>query len=181
MCSATEQYLQRQDSGIEDSRKCMGCKGNSDITSASLRKYKFTWDHYLLNAYSKMRLFLCKFCHKQRLIWSTIIANQLRKGARRVAILPSLSQFLKHCFCEQTCRYHEQCQVQEWQRQTSLSYWLTSLWSSHLWTIFEILRLFEDWKEEAGGLMTSSSQHNRGHTKIWSRWYLEVLPLPVHA
>ena len=32
--------------------------GDSDLTTASLRKYKFTWDHYKLNAYNKMRVFL---------------------------------------------------------------------------------------------------------------------------
>ena len=57
-----------------------------------------------------------------------------RKGVR-VVILTSLSQCLRSFCCEQTCRYHERCQVQEWQRQTSLSYWLTSP-SSHLWTIW---------------------------------------------
>ena len=50
----------------------------------------------------------------------------------------------------------------------------------HIFELFEILCLFEDWKEEAGGFTYKFITANR-HTKIWSGWYLELLPSPVHA
>ena len=122
--------------------------GDADTVSASVRKYNKTHDHFNLNAYLKMRVFLAAQVQSQNTI--TMLKQEcdneeLKNFAPMIQIFEAVDRLVdimngvgyKNCKDKNVelidCPYHY-----------------------HMTELFDILKTFEQWKMECGGFNKKS-------------------------
>ena len=140
--------------------------GDSDLTTASLRKYKFTWDHYRLNAYNKMRVFLALQVLSQTMIdMIKDYCKPVDEGGKggdiadfepMIEIITAVNRLVD---IMNGVRYKNGKDKQV--------FLIDSPHHPHIFELFEILRLFEDWKEEAGGFTDKFITRQTYEDLVW--------------
>lgn len=119
--------------------------GDHNIATASLRKYKFTWDHWLLNSYNKMRVFLAMHVLSQSMI--AMIKDACEAGHGDIEDHESFIQIVSA-----VDRLVDIMNAQRFKNgKDKQVFQIDSPFHPHVFELFDILRVFEEWKEDTGG------------------------------
>ena len=140
--------------------------GDSDLASASLRKYKFTWDHFLLNSYNKMRVFLAMQALSQTMAdMLTDYCKPEAEGGKGGDIkefepmLEIISAVNRLVDIMNGIRFKN--------GKDKEVYLIDTPFHPHIFELFDILRLFEDWKKEAGGFTDKFLTRQTYEDLVW--------------
>ena len=125
--------------------------GDSDATTASLRKYKFTWDHFLLNSYNKMRVFLALQALSQTMI--NMVKDYclpIEQGGMGAGDIDDYESFIT--IISAVNRLVDIMNGVRFKNgQDKQVFLIDCPEHPHVFELFDILRLFEDWKDDTGG------------------------------
>ena len=125
--------------------------GDSNLGTASLRKYKFTWDHFILNSYNKMRVFLALQALLQTMInMITDYCKPVLEGGMGIGVAKEFTSII--LIITAINRLVDIMNGVRFKNGKDKEvYLIDSPQHPHVFELFDILRLFEDWKEDTGG------------------------------
>lgn len=118
--------------------------GDGDISSrCDVRRYKVGKEHFKLNSYNKMRVFLAVQIPSQTTIKMVNDYCELPDGGKKEDYAGMLELF------EKVDRLVDIINVTKRERRVE---YISCPRHKHVYELFSILQLFEEWKKEAGGL-----------------------------
>ena len=117
--------------------------GDSDVSrSAEVRKYKFTNEHFVLTSYSKMRVYLAMH------VMSKTCIRLIQDYCAEESNLADLQDYQP--MIDLFNAIDRLVDIMNGRKSRGVEY-LNNPRHEHIFELFAILRLFEEWKEECGG------------------------------
>ena len=150
--------------------------GDANVTGgASLRKYKFTHDHFKLDAYLKMRVFLSmQFCSQTMIRMIKDYCNNPNNFTSVSEFQPMIDLF------EAVDRLVDIMNGTGFKNGRNRNVELLNHpHHRHIIELFGILRVFASWKKQTKGKENLENSSPGRHTRIWNGWYLEWLHMHV--
>ena len=138
--------------------------GDADVTGgAAIRKYKFTHDHFVLNAYLKMRVFLAVQIPSQTTIQMIKDNCNCNENLADIEDYEPMIEIFNHV--DRLVDVMNGVGFKNGKdRNVEL---INSPTHSHILELFDALCIFEDWKEECGGYNNKFITNYTHEDLIW--------------